>query len=258
MTFYKLHGAGNDFIFFLDTPARPETAVAICDRHSGVGADGVVWLHRESSGRFRWDFYNSDGSAAEMCGNAARCAMRLVEKQWGLKEMELATRAGIVSGRVVGKLISVAFDIANAPIREIDHPVGKDYAKGYLLTTGVPHCVISVTKPHALAARTQDLAPFIKNPSFGAGGANLTFANFQTTPIQTVTLERGVEQFTLACGTGVIATARVHHYLNATNSPLNLETPGGNFTVSFEGVRATLTGPAEFVYSGATMPKGDT
>lgn len=250
MTFYKLHGAGNDFIFFIGTPAQPERAAQLCDRHEGIGADGVVWLHRENGNQFRWEFYNSDGSPAEMCGNAARCAVRLAEKQWGLQEMELQTHAGKVLGRVDGQQISVSFDIASAPIREIEHPAGKDYPKGYLLTTGVPHCVIPVPKPHALSARTQDLAPFIKNPAFGAGGANLTFANLQVTPVQTVTLERGVEQFTLACGTGVIATARVFQHLNGSQAPLQLQAPGGTFTVSFDGARATLIGPAEFIYKG--------
>jgi len=250
MIFYKHHGAGNDFIFFLDTPARPESAEKLCNRHTGIGGDGVVWLQRKIDNQFRWDFFNSDGSAAEMCGNAARCAMRLVEKQFGLKEMELETRAGMVSGRVDGDVVSVSFEIANAPIREIEHPAGKDYPRGYLLTTGVPHCVIPVTKPHALGARTLDLAPFIKNPAFGPGGANLTFANLQAEPVQTVSLERGVEEFTLACGTGVIATARVYQHLNKTTAPLKLQTPGGNFTVNFDGLRATLTGPAEFVFQG--------
>lgn len=250
MTFYKLHGAGNDFIFFVDQPSRPETAAALCHRQTGIGADGVVWLERVNGSKFRWHFFNSDGSAAEMCGNAARCAMRLVEKLFDLKEMELDTRAGSVTGKVIGDQIAVSFDIASAPIREIEHPAGKDYPKGYLLTTGVPHCVIPVSKPHALKARTMDLAPFIKNTAFGSGGANLTFANLQAEPVQTVSLERGVEQLTLACGTGVIATARVYQHLNKNTGPLKLVTPGGNFTVSFEGVRATLTGPAEFVFKG--------
>lgn len=252
-SFYKLHGAGNDFIFFVNTPAQPELAAAFCHRHTGLGADGVVWLNHLGEKRFRWDFFNSDGSPAEMCGNAARCAVRLVEKVFSFKTMELETRAGIVYGEVESgsaPTVAVSFDIASTPLQEIANPVGADFPKGYLLTTGVPHCVIPTARPHELGARAKEFASFLKNKAFGPHGANLTFADMQSHPVRTVTLERGVEDFTLACGTGVIATAKVHQHLYKKNEPLKLQAPGGAFTVFFAGHRATLSGPAEFVFKG--------
>lgn len=250
MTFYKLNGAGNDFIFFVNEHPEPHKAKILCDRHVGIGADGVVWLNHIEGNRFKWDFYNSDGSAAEMCGNAARCAMRLVCKEFLELNMELETVAGVVKGSVLGNELSVSFDIAEAPIQEIKAPAGKKFPKGYFLTAGVPHCVIPVDKPFDLKKHAKDLAPFIKNKAFGKKGSNLTFANFKTNPIQTVTLERGVDDFTLACGTGVIATARVYQHLKKTRKAVKLKTLGGNFTVKFKGLEATLIGRAEFTYKG--------
>lgn len=250
MIFYKLNGAGNDFIFFINESPQPKKAKRLCDRHTGIGADGVVWLTHLGGKKFKWDFYNSDGSAAEMCGNAARCAMRLIHTEFAQTSMELETAAGTVRGSVVGKEISVSFDLAEAAIQEIKAPAGAKFPKGYFLTAGVPHCVIPVDKPFDLKKHARELAPFIKNKAFGKKGSNLTFANFKSDSPQTVTLERGVDDFTLACGTGVIATARVYQYLKKTKKAISLKTPGGNFTVKFKGLEATLVGKAEFTYKG--------
>lgn len=253
-TFYKLHGAGNDFIFFADTETKTESradeAKRLCDRHRGIGADGVAWLKHHSGNQFSWEFYNSDGSSAEMCGNAARCAMRLIHKVYHKTEMQLQTLAGVVAGALDGDDIRVSFDVSTSPLREISYPAGKEFLKGYLVTTGVPHCVIPAHRPHDLWPKTQELKAFLKNPDFGVGGANLTFADFQSYPIKTVSLERGVEEFTQACGTGVIATAKVYQYIYNKTGTLQLQSPGGAFKVSFEGTRPHLTGPAELIFKG--------
>lgn len=249
-TFYKLHGAGNDFIFFTDVKADPRIVAQLCDRRTGIGADGVVWLYRKNTTMFSWDFYNSDGSSAEMCGNAVRCAVRLIENIYAQKNIELMTLAGTVLGSHDGENISTSFLLAEDTIQEIKNPAGGEFPKGYFLTTGVPHCVIPVTSIENIQLQTEKLIPHIRNPIFGLKGSNLTFAEFQSQPIKTTTLERGVEAFTLACGTGVIATAKVYQTVFKTKEPLQLQSPGGVFKVRFDGLRATLVGPAELVFKG--------
>lgn len=256
--FYKLHGAGNDFIFFTEGPASPQLVQKLCDRHRGIGADGVAWLKHDGGELFSWDFFNSDGSSAEMCGNAARCAMRLIEKVYQRKEMKLKTLAGWVLGQVDGQDVRVSLNIDASTVKEVEYPAGSDFLKGYLVNTGVPHCVIPTHRPHELGPRTKELRAFIKNSAFGAAGANLTFADFQSYPIQTVSLERGVEEFTQACGTGVIATARIYQYIYNKTGTLQLQSPGGAFKVSFDSstvqgtahLAAHLTGPAEIIFKG--------
>ncbi|MCB9072612.1 MAG: diaminopimelate epimerase [Bdellovibrionaceae bacterium] len=250
-TFYKTQGAGNDFVVFVDfTELTPQNVSQLCDRHKGIGADGVVNLYQISEALFGWDFFNSDGSRAEMCGNAARCVVRLVEKIFGYDEMELKTAAGIVKGRVVGAQVQIELSLEKTSPQKIETPFHGKYPVGYLINSGVPHFVIPIAHPYALKKEEAELAPLIHAPIFGEPGANLTFANLQKHPIETVTLERGVEAFTLACGTGVLATALVAQHLSLNQKNIQLCTPGGSFRVILNDNRAVLEGPAEIVYKG--------
>ncbi len=176
--------------------------------------------------------------------------MKFVQHIYQETETELQTGAGPVFCRMEGSDVTVSFDVAGSPVMEIENPAGLEFPKGYLVTTGVPHCVIPCSSPHQLGSRAQELAGYIANSSFGKGGANLTFADLKSNPVKTITLERGVEEFTQACGTGVIATAKIYNYIFNKTASLQLQSPGGNFKVSFEGLRASLTGPAEIVFKG--------
>jgi diaminopimelate epimerase len=249
--FYKVQGAGNDFIVFIDKDnITPDMVKSLCHRFTGIGADGVVNLFKISEGLFQWDFYNSDGSRAEMCGNAARCVVKLTAQLYGYEEIDLKTEAGIVRGRTSGENIQVDLILPIAEPQKIEKPFNGKYDVGYLVQAGVPHFVIPVDQPWELGAEENNLAKFIRTPLLGPNGANLTFVNLQTTPLQTVSLERGVEKFTLACGTGVIATARVFMHLYKTEKNIQISAPGGNFVVSFHQSTATLEGPAEIVFKG--------
>jgi len=255
--FYKLQATGNDFIFFLAPELKikltPQTIQELCARQTGVGADGLVVLHDDGLG-FRWDFYNADGGEAEMCGNAARCATHLLETRQGIKNAIVKTRAGEFRGeRAADGNIEVVFDIPVAQTRELKNIFGGRFPVAYFTNTGVPHCVIPVEKPWALRSRAKELAPFIFDKEFGKAGSNLTFVDFSKRDgLETVTLERGVNDFTLSCGTGVIAAAKVFADLREQGGWRLMKTPGGELWVFYlPNTRSVhLKGPASLVFKG--------
>jgi diaminopimelate epimerase len=255
--FYKLQATGNDFIFFLASEMKEhltsEKIVALCARQTGVGADGVAVLH-EVGGAWthKWDFYNSDGGEAEMCGNAARCATLLLEQR-GAKHVAVQTRVGgFKGGRAADGEIEVIFDIPAGETKELTNVFGQ-FPRAYLTNTGVPHCVIPVEKPWDLRPRAKELAPFIFDKLFLPNGSNLTFVNWGgRDAFETVTLERGVNDFTLSCGTGVIAAAKVFADLNEQGGWRKMKAPGGTLSVFYlPGTRQVhLKGPASLVFKG--------
>lgn len=257
MHFFKLQATGNDFIFLLEEPKNlsSEKIARWCDRHRGVGSDGLIVLKERSGTQdFEWSFYNPDGKEAEMCGNAARCATRLLEKKKGLKTIKVYTRAGFFNGKVVDhKDVTVETTIPLLQINKSENIFEQRFAAGYLTNTGVPHMVIPVDRLDKLWGRQKELSPFIFDRLFDSRGANLTFFSVETVQeLKSVTLERGVNDFTLSCGTGVIAAAQVHLYLQKTKGPVCVQTPGGTLTVDFPQEKtATLTGAAEIVFEGS-------
>jgi diaminopimelate epimerase len=255
--FYKLQATGNDFIFFfaseMTEALTPKKISELCSRRTGVGADGVAILHAAGGDwTHRWDFYNSDGGEAEMCGNAARCATLLLEAK-GKKQAAVQTRVGGFKGaRAADGEIEVIFEIPSGETKELANVFGR-FPKAYFTNTGVPHCVIPVDQPWALRPRASELAPFIFDKQFLPNGSNLTFVNWQGhEAMETVTLERGVNDFTLSCGTGVIAAAKVFADLNGQGGWRKLKTPGGTLSVFYlPGTRQVhLKGPATLVFKG--------
>ncbi|MBY0384049.1 diaminopimelate epimerase [bacterium] len=257
MQFFKLQATGNDFIFLLEPTANlsSERISHLCDRHRGIGSDGLIVLKEKTgSPEYEWSFYNPDGNEAEMCGNAARCATRLLEKKKGLKTIKVHTRAGFFNGKIVDhKDVTVETTIPQQQIHKSEKIFEQRFSVGYLTNTGVPHMVIPVESLDRLRGREKELSAFIFDSLFGSRGANLTF--FSTESVQqlkAVTLERGVNDFTLSCGTGVIAAAQVHRYLQKTTGPIGVQTPGGHLIVDFPQEKiATLTGAAEMVFEGS-------
>lgn len=215
MRFYKYCGAGNDFVL-LDSfdgaiaPAdAPELARRLCDRHFGVGADGLMLaLPPERGGDCRMLFYNSDGSAAEMCGNGARCICRFCcERGLSGQTQRIETPAGIVTGvRLSANCYRIRL---NSPtvIRLQQRAVGIlcDYLE--LGEPGIPHAVVPMPKD---ADRTtlRQLAQTLRHaPEFPRGANVNLYERLGAHELRLLTFERGVEDFTLACGTGNGATA---------------------------------------------------
>jgi diaminopimelate epimerase len=263
LEFTKMNGAGNDFVL-IDNRARTITlsqaqVVRLCDRHRGVGADGVILLVPPVSdqAQWAWEFYNSDGSTGEMCGNGARCFARFVQKLTGVKErFAFDTEAGIITAIFQGKRVTVSLTEPRDLRLNEQLPLSGGRETVHSINTGVPHAVLFV--PDADRAMVLQLGPEIRRHThFGPKGTNVNFVQ-QLGPnlIRVRTFERGVEGETLACGTGVTASALVSARLHGFPSPVKVQVQGGEqLEVSFDEYQrkfanVRLTGPAEFVFEG--------
>lgn len=259
LPFIKAQATGNDFIFIkksdLKKPLSRTEIENLCSRRFGIGADGLVIIDNDTKDvDFVWDFYNSDGGNAEMCGNAARCATLIYLKENNKSEVRFKTTAGVIHGKGISdSATEVSFSIKDSPLKEISSPCGGLFPVGYLVDTGVPHFVIPTRNPWNLQSQTAQLAPYIFSPEFGSKGANLTFADLtsaEASGISAVTLERGVNDFTLSCGTGVIAVGVVLEKLSNKTGWKKILTPGGELNVRTVSGAVTLSGPAQVVYKG--------
>ena len=263
VNFTKMSGAGNDFIL-LDNRAQTISldaaqAVRLCDRHYGIGADGLVLLKPCVSGKadWAWDFYNSDGSLAEMCGNGARCFSRFVQRlTGGQNALTFETSAGVVTARFKGEAVSVTLPPPrNLQLHQIvSLSIGPTVM--HSLDTGVPHAVLFV--PDTALADVQKIGSEIRrHPHFAPRGTNVNFVQLLArNTIRVRTYERGVEGETLACGTGVTASALIAAEMHHLQSPVPVQVAGGQLLeVSFEKnagqfTSVALSGPADFVFEG--------
>ncbi len=263
LDFTKMNGAGNDFVL-IDNRARKvrlsrSQVVRLCDRHRGVGADGVLLLVPSASGKadWAWEFYNRDGSTGEMCGNGARCFSRFVQKLTGVSGgLTFETEAGVITASFQGERVTVNLT-PPGDLRlnqRVVLSVGTETI--HAINTGVPHAVLFV--PDADRVMMEQLGPEIRHhPHFGPKGTNVNFAQrLGPNHIRVRTFERGVEGETLACGTGVTAAALIAARLHGFTSPVNVQVQGGEeLAVTFkeeggEFREVRLSGPAEFVFEG--------
>jgi diaminopimelate epimerase len=263
LDFVKMNGAGNDFIL-LDNRAgqlklTTEQVVRLCHRQRGIGADGLFLLVPNQSGRadWSWEFYNSDGSMAEMCGNGARCFARYIQRLTGAKEQtSFETIAGVITAQFDGELVTVNLTAPkDLRLNEII-PVAGAKLEVHSLNTGVPHAVLFV--PDADQAMVQARGAELRfHEHFKPKGTNVNFVQvLGPNRIRVRTYERGVEGETLACGTGVAASALIASQLRQFTSPIKVQVQGGDWLeVSWTGGGETLAnvklkGPADFVFSG--------
>jgi diaminopimelate epimerase len=263
LEFTKMNGAGNDFVLVDDRDRRlkltPAQITRLCDRHRGIGADGLFLLVPCPSGRaeWAWEFYNSDGSTAEMCGNGARCFARFIQKVAGAKgRTTFETGAGVITAVFDGESVTVNLTAPRDLRLDEKVPASTGPLRVHSVNTGVPHAVIFV--PDADQAMVQQLGAEIRYHShFAPKGTNVNFVQvLGPNTIRVRTYERGVEGETLACGTGVTASALVSSVLHQFTSPVRVQVQGGDqlevaFTTqggTFADIR--LTGPADFVFTG--------
>jgi len=263
LEFTKMHGAGNDFVLIDDRAdslrLTRDQIVRLCDRHRGVGADGVLVLVPPASEKadWAWRFYNSDGSTGEMCGNGARCFARFVRKRTGLdRDFTFETEAGIIAAKFQGDRVTVNLTEPKelSLNQQVRLTVGIQTI--HSLNTGVPHAVLFV--PDADQAMVQQLGPEIRrHPHFGARGTNVNFVQLLgPNRIRVRTFERGVEGETLACGTGVTASALIASRVHRFSSPVVVQVQGGDqLEVGFQELNGgfadvKLTGPAVCVFEG--------
>lgn len=263
LEFTKMNGAGNDFVLIDDRAQMLKLSrhqiVRLCDRHRGIGADGVLILIPCASGKadWAWDFYNSDGSSGEMCGNGARCFARFVQKRANLqRDFTFETGAGIITANFQGERVTVNLTRPRDLRLNETVPISTGPQLIHSLNTGVPHAVLFV--PDADQAMVAQLGPEIRrHPHFGPRGTNVNFVQLLgPSQIRVRTFERGVEGETLACGTGVSASALISSRIHRFGSPVKVQVQGGDqLEVSFQEdnggfADVRLSGPAEFVFEG--------
>lgn len=264
-SYYKLSGAGNDFLALVEPPATPgaEEIRAWCRRGVSLGADGLFVLTRTGHGA-RITHFNADGGRSELCLNGSRCAARLAfELGWSQgDELELATDAGDLAARHAGER---GIEVALPPIIGDPEPAtldagGRRHA-GWRLRVGVPHFVLPW--PAGLDdAPVAELGPALRaHPDLGLEGANVDFVRWVSTGrCEVRTFERGVEAETLACGTSVVATVAAGLASGRLEPPVAALTSGG-FELAVAGNvvsgrlrSATLTGDARILSRGKLLP----
>ncbi len=282
----KISGTGNSFLFFdarkkkeiqkfakfFKGQARASIAREFCNPQHGVGADGLVLVENDPTHRadLRWDFYNADGSPAEMCGNASRC-LALYARSLGIARTPLSflTRAGIITSDILDINSSETEAFVRVEMTKLrNYKLGLK-AKGVaysFVNTGVPHAVVEVKskiefmpKPGSKDFKKLDAIHALveSQPAFRREGTNVTFFwRLSKDRIKSLTFERGVDGYTQACGTGAVAAAYI---ALQTNNPkmkfgravqgesVRLEVPGGKLGVGFGVARPQLIGPAKVI-----------
>jgi diaminopimelate epimerase len=260
--FTKMNGAGNDFVM-LDNRAGElqlsrEQIAKLCDRHRGIGADGVLLLEPAANGAdFRMRYYNADGGEAEMCGNGARCFARFAQHIAGAREeVSFETPAGVIGAKLNGETVTLRMSDPRDFEPDVEVFVLGAHVRGSYIDSGVPHMVVPVPSIEDIDVR--QLGSAIRHHErFVPRGTNVNFLEQRgANEIAIRTYERGVEDETLACGTGVVASALVFAAAGDLPGPIQVRVRGGDLmSVDFrrDGDRftdVTLSGPADFVFEG--------
>lgn len=264
VSFVKMTGAGNDFVMLdnldlaLSSALTKETIEALCDRRFGIGGDGLIAAEPDGD-KLRMRYYNSDGGEAEMCGNGARCFTRFVGQLLGNETAPFSfeTLAGTIQARFESDgRVTVGLTSPKDLKLNVLHATGTVQSPVHFINTGVPHAVAFLD--NVTDIDIVRMGSFLRyHEVFAPAGTNANFAQIISPGhLKIRTYERGVEDETLACGTGMTATALIHAALTGCPSPVQLDVAGGDtLAVSFErqGYNFTnvmLTGPAYQVFEG--------
>lgn len=252
LEFYKYQGTGNDFVIIDNRqdvfPKNDTKLIAkLCDRRFGIGADGLILLEDDKMTDFKMVYYNSDGGESSMCGNGGRCLVAfarflgLIDKKTTFIAVDGEHSAEIQGDSVKLKMQNV-FDIKEKP-------------KYLFLNTGSPHHVQLVEELESMNVREEGAK--LRYGIYGESGSNINFVTQSgEDSFKVRTYERGVENETLSCGTGVTAVALAMHKTGKTeSSSVHIDTPGGLLNISFspqnEGYEEVyLQGPAKQVFKG--------
>jgi diaminopimelate epimerase len=255
LEFYKYHGAGNDFIMIdcrnYDENQFDRSRVEyLCNRHFGIGADGLILLLNDSESDFRMKYFNSDGLKGSMCGNGGRCITAFA--------CDLGIIQKIASFRGIDGLHHAnILDNGQISLQMIDIEEVKELEDGYILNTGSPHFVTFRNQLAEIDVFTEGKQ--IRHQSrFEKSGANVNFVETVSENVFKIrTYERGVENETLACGTGSVASAISSYLRHKTDkTTYSVLAPGGQLSVSFTPKKngsftdVLLEGPAKFVFKG--------
>lgn len=260
LPFVKMSGSGNDFIIMdnrnglLRGVDFPQLARRVCARHTSVGADGLIVIEESVRADFKWQFFNSDGSAAEMCGNGGRCAARYASMESiAGTAMKFETGAGIVSALVGGSIVKVQLTSPSGYEENIPLKIdGQDFIVSYA-NTGVPHVVILTEKIDSVDLI--GIGRTIRNhPRFQPAGTNVNFVEVESPEIIKIrTYERGVEGETMACGTGSVASVLITWKKGLVQGAVNVKTSGGEILKVYIDPVETKEYPDVFLEGKTTM-----
>jgi diaminopimelate epimerase len=265
INFWKMSGSGNDFIL-IDNREKRVTKKEMgrlvqraCRRRESVGADGVIFIDRSDNYDFVWHFFNADGGEVEMCGNGGRCAARFAYLN-GIagQTMTFETLAGPVSAEVSDRIVKVLMPVPSDLRQDIElsPPPESDWEKIDSINTGVPHVVAWVEDLDNYPVFEQGRA-IRYHSMFAPEGTNANFINVKSSDYLSVrTYERGVENETLACGTGAIAGVLAANARGMVFSPVRAMTTGGEeLKIYFEKEgndfsKVWLEGNTSIIYKG--------
>lgn len=251
--FYKYHGTGNDFIM-IDARTLDETCFTreivnfLCDRHLGIGADGLILLQNSKDFDFRMKYFNADGNEGTMCGNGGRCITAFA------KSLGIIRDTTVFEG--IDGIHEAHINDNTVNIKMIDIKKVEKLEDGYLLDTGSRHFVIM--KENIENIDVYKLGKQIRHENrFGDEGTNVNFIKISENGVQIRTFERGVENETLSCGTGTVAAA-ISAYIESKSDKLTykVQTMGGELEVKFIPVNKNqfedvwLKGPVKYVFKG--------
>ena len=258
--FFKFHGNGNDFILIDNRTANLnlncEQIQKICDRRFGIGADGLLLLNNSLEYDFMMKYYNSDGKVGSMCGNGGRCisafakCLGIVSNNMVFEAIDGIHKAIILSEDLNSNIWDIRLSLADV----IDVDMADDY---YFLNTGSPHYVEFVDKVAEFDV-VKEGAKTRYSEKFAPEGTNVNFVEKTENGIFVRTYERGVENETLSCGTGVTASSIAFFYESGEKN-INVHTIGGDFNVEFSSniindaykfEDVWLRGPATLVFEG--------
>lgn len=252
--FYKYQGTGNDFVMIdnrqnIFSKNNTKLIEELCDRRFGIGADGLILLENDNSTDFRMVYYNSDGNESSMCGNGGRCLVAFAKKMNVINnETTFIATDGLHHATISEN------GIVSLQMKDVDQiNIQSDYV---FLNTGSPHHVTLVDDLEHFDVATNG-AKIRYSDLYGKAGSNVNFVNqINENHFAVRTYERGVEDETLSCGTGVTAVAIAMNAIGKTTAnQIELDVQGGKLEVSFEknnGVYSNvhLIGPATFVFEG--------
>lgn len=273
MNFTKMQGAGNDFIVInnmdnsIQLPAQ--LIEAMCRPHFGIGADGLILVEPSESCDVRMNYYNQDGSIAEMCGNGVRCLAKYAADAGivdASKPFEVETRAGKIGVQVLESyrgVSTIKVSMGSVSFETKDIPVISDKVtllgekityKNQELTYGCasmgnPHMAVLVENVDSFPI--EEVGPYFEKHAMFPNKCNISFAEvISRDSIAMDTWERGVGR-TLACGTGTCATVAVLHRMGLVGSKVHACLSGGDLVIELDGNAVFMTGPAKVVFTGA-------
>ncbi len=272
--FMKLSGSGNDFILVdnrkkvVDPRRAGALAAKVCAHRMSVGGDGLILIEPSKRADFRWRLFNADGSEAEFSGNGARCAARFAFlKRIAPRKMRFETLAGMIEAEMVAaapgrkpEAVKVRFPDPQGLRLNLRVPIEGTEREAHFLDSGVPHCVYLVDDPDQVNV-VEIGRPTRYHSLFQPAGTNVNFVKvLDPHRIRIRTYERGVEDETLACGTGSIASALIASLVAKVESPVTLIPQSGlELTVYFSRRNGSFTdvylqGDARAVYEGRILP----